>query len=111
MTLIRITGQSSGVQHELATRGWGIGGDGESLHTELVGRAGLALADALHLRSVEGIQLPTALALLLGAELIVPPDVANNAPKADAQNAEVVLNMASARQKRLRRQMSAGCAP
>ena len=33
-------------------------------------RAGLALADALHLRSVEGIQLPAALALLLRADLI-----------------------------------------
>jgi hypothetical protein len=51
---------------------------------------------------VEGIQLPTALALLLGADLIgvherpgehrlqvrvasdLAPDVANNAPKADA---------------------------
>src|SRR5262245_49752336 len=53
VTVIRIAGQGSGVQHELATRRPGIGGDDGSLHTELVGRAGLALADALHLRSVE----------------------------------------------------------
>src|SRR5947207_15726519 len=70
VTVIRIAGQSSGVQHELASRGAGIGGDDGSLHTELIRRAGLALADALHLRSVEGIQLPAALALLLRADLI-----------------------------------------
>ena len=40
-------------------------GDDGSLHAELVRRAGLALADALDLRSMEGIQLPAALALLL----------------------------------------------
>jgi len=53
----------------LAIRG-PIGGDDGSLHTKLIRLAGLALADTLHLRSVEGIQLPTALALLLGADLI-----------------------------------------
>ena len=106
VTVIRIAGQRSDVQHELATRGPRIGGDDGSLHTELIRGAGLALADALHLLSVEGIQLPTALALLLGTDLIgarerpgvhrlqvrvasdLAPDVANNAPKADAQNAQ-----------------------
>ena len=39
------------------------------LDAELIGRAGLALADTLDLGSVEGIQLPAALALLLGADL------------------------------------------
>jgi hypothetical protein len=34
--------------------------------------AGLALADAFHFRSVEGIKLPAALALLLRADLIGP---------------------------------------
>src|SRR5207247_3720030 len=70
VAIIRIAGQRPGVQHELATRCPGIGGDDGSLHTELIWRAGLALADALHLRSVEGIQLPAALALLLRADLI-----------------------------------------
>src|SRR5437773_4398464 len=70
VAIIRIAGQRPGVQHELATRCPGIGGDDGSLHTELIRRAGLALADALHLRSVEGIQLPAALALLLRADLI-----------------------------------------
>src|SRR2546426_11115567 len=69
VAIIRIAGQRPGVQHELATRCPGIGGDDGSLHTELIRRAGLALADALHLRSVEGIQLPAALALLLRADL------------------------------------------
>src|SRR5438552_7105058 len=52
VAIIRIAGQRPGVQHELATRCPGIGGDDGSLHTELIRRAGLALADALHLRSV-----------------------------------------------------------
>ena len=59
-----------GVQHELTARRAGIGGDEGSLHTEFVRRAGLAPADALYLRRVEGIQLPAALALLLRADLI-----------------------------------------
>jgi hypothetical protein len=36
---------------------------------ELVGRGGLALADAFDLRGVEGIELPSALALLLRSDL------------------------------------------
>jgi hypothetical protein len=40
------------------------------LHAEFVGGAGLAFADALDLGSVEGIELPAALALLLGADLV-----------------------------------------
>src|SRR5262245_38708289 len=67
---IRVGGQRPGVQHELATRCRGIGGDDGSLHTERVRCAGLALADAFHRRSVEGIQLPAALALVLRADLI-----------------------------------------
>ena len=65
------------------------------------------LADALHLRSVEGIQLPAALALLLRADLIgtrewpgeyrlefcvacdLAPDVANEPAEAGAQNAQL----------------------
>src|SRR6516162_6299216 len=67
VAVIRIAGQRPGVQNKLATRCPGIGGDDGSFHTEFVRRAGLALADALHLRSVEGIRLPAALALLLRA--------------------------------------------
>src|SRR5437763_14471858 len=69
VAVIRIAGQRPGVQNKLATRCPGISGDDGSFHTEFVRRAGLASADALHLRS-EGIQLPAALALLLRADLI-----------------------------------------
>src|ERR1044072_4078062 len=41
VTVIRIAGQRSGVQHELATRGPRIGGDDGILHTELIRAAGL----------------------------------------------------------------------
>src|SRR6516225_4694982 len=107
VAIIRIAGQRPGVQHKLATRCPGIGGDDGSFHTEFVRRAGLAPADALHLRSVEGIQLPAALALLLRADLIgtrewpgeyrlevrvacnLAPDVANEPAEAGAQNAQL----------------------
>jgi hypothetical protein len=48
------------MQHELAARGTGIGGDDRDLDAELVGRTGLAFANALDLRGVEGIELPAA---------------------------------------------------
>src|SRR2546429_4245545 len=107
VAVIRIAGQRPGMQHELTTRCPRIGGDDGSLHTELVRGAGLALADALHLRSVEGIQLPAALALLLRTDLIgarewpgecrlevrvacdLAPDVANEPAKPGAQNAQL----------------------
>jgi hypothetical protein len=57
------------VQPELAGRRAAVGGDDRDLDPELVRRAGLALADALDLGSVEGIELPAALALPLGADL------------------------------------------
>ena len=57
------------MQHELAAGGAGVGSDDGCLDPELIGRAGFALADALGLGSMEGIQLPAALALLLGADL------------------------------------------
>jgi hypothetical protein len=57
------------MQHELAAWRAGIGGDDRGLDAELVGRAGLAFADAFDLGSVEGIQLLAALALLLRADL------------------------------------------
>jgi hypothetical protein len=68
------------VQHELAARERGdIGGDDRDLDAELVGRAGLAFADALDLGGMEGIQLPAALALLLGADLGGAPQRGANA--------------------------------
>src|SRR4029078_2886020 len=47
--------------------GAGIGGGDRGFNAELVRRAGFTLADALDLGGMEGIKLPTALALLLRA--------------------------------------------
>jgi hypothetical protein len=69
VTVVGIAGQSLGMQHELAARRAGVGGDDRYLDAELVRRAGLALANALGLGGMEGIQLPAALALLLGSDL------------------------------------------
>jgi hypothetical protein len=69
MAVVRNARQRFGMQHELATRRPVIGGGDRCLDAELIGRAGLALADAFHLRGMEGIQLSAALALLLGADL------------------------------------------
>jgi hypothetical protein len=55
------------VQHELAAGCASVGGGDRDLDAELVRRAGLAFADALGLWSMEGIELPAALALLLGS--------------------------------------------
>jgi hypothetical protein len=95
------------VQHELAAGCAGIGGDDRGLDPELIGRAGLALADALDLRRVEGIKLPAALALLLVTDLAgsrerglehcrdrllasnLAPDVADNPAEPRAQDAQL----------------------
>jgi hypothetical protein len=69
VAVIGVARQRLGVQHELAARGAGVGGDDRGFDTELVRRGGLALADAFDLGGVEGIELPSALALLLGADL------------------------------------------
>jgi hypothetical protein len=58
------------MQDELTAGGARIGGHDGDLDAELVGGAGLAFADALNLGNMEGIQLPAALALLLGADLV-----------------------------------------
>src|SRR5215510_4619769 len=65
VAVIRIAGPRPGVRDKLATWCPGIGGDDGSFHTEFVRRSVLPPADALHLRSVEGIQLPAALAVRL----------------------------------------------
>ncbi|MBB4366871.1 hypothetical protein GGD65_007945 [Bradyrhizobium sp. CIR18] len=57
------------MQHEQAAGSAAIVGDDGGLHAELVRRGGLGFADALHHRSMEGIKLPPALALLLRTNL------------------------------------------
>src|SRR3546814_1811098 len=52
--------------------GLGHRGGDRDLAAELVGRPGLALADALDLGSVQAVELPAALALLLAAHLVGP---------------------------------------
>jgi hypothetical protein len=69
VTVVGIAGQRPGVQHELAAWGAGVGGDDRDLDAELVRGRGLALADALGLWGMEGIQLEAALALLLASDL------------------------------------------
>ena len=69
VTVVRVIGQRPGVQHEQATGSPAVVGDDGGLHAELVRCAGLALADALHLRGMEGIKLPAALTLLLRADI------------------------------------------
>jgi hypothetical protein len=68
--IVGIARQRLGVQHELSSGRAGIGGDDGDLDAELVGRARLAFTDAFHLRGMEGIELPTPLTLLLGADLV-----------------------------------------
>jgi hypothetical protein len=105
VTVVGIARQRFGLQHELAARGTGIGGDDRDLDAELVGRTGFAFADALDLRCMEGIELPAALALALGSDLGGPreralegrldglaasdlaPDIADQPARASAQEA------------------------
>jgi hypothetical protein len=70
MAVVRVAGQPPGAPHELAARRLAVGDDDGGLHAEFIRRVGLALANALPLRRVGGIQLPAALALLLRADLI-----------------------------------------
>src|SRR3954452_14609157 len=72
VTVVRVVGQRPGVQHEQAAGSPAVVGDDGGLDAELVRRGGLAFADALHLRGMEGIELPAALALLLRADLRGP---------------------------------------
>src|SRR5882757_5718700 len=61
VAVVGVIGQRRGVQHEQATGSPAVVGDDGGLHAELVRRGGFALADALHLRGMEGIELPAAL--------------------------------------------------
>ena len=67
MAVIRVAVQRLGVQHELPALGRGDRGGDRDLAAELVGRAGLAFADALHLGRVQRVDLRPALTLLLMA--------------------------------------------
>src|SRR5690242_6147270 len=58
------------MEHELAARSAGIGGDDRSLDAELIRSLRLAFADALDLWRLKGIELPPALTLALRANLI-----------------------------------------
>ncbi len=111
MTVVGIIGQRTGMQHEQAAGSAAIVGDDGGLHTELVRGGGLAVADTLHLRGMEGIELPSALALLLGADLAgsakgkrkrllqcrltfdLAADVANDPAKPAAQDAQLPLEL------------------
>src|ERR1700727_3223624 len=72
VAVVRIIGHRPGVQHEQTPGSPAVVGDDGGLDPELVRRTGLAFADALHLRGVERIELPAALALLLRADLRGP---------------------------------------
>jgi hypothetical protein len=95
------------VQHELPALGCGDRGDNRDLAAELVGRPGLAFADALHLGRMQRVDLGSALALLLLADpqrqieqrakailercvtLDLAPDVADDAAEPGAQEFEL----------------------
>jgi hypothetical protein len=72
VTVVGVVRQRPGVQHEHATASPAVIGDDGGLGAELIRRGGFASADALHLRGVEGIKLPAALAPLLRADLRSP---------------------------------------
>jgi hypothetical protein len=57
VAVIGVAVQGPGAQHELPALGRGDRGDNRDLAAELVGRAGLAFADALHLGGVQRVRL------------------------------------------------------
>ena len=67
MAIERVAVQCLGVQHELAALGLGRRGGDRHLAAELVGRPGLAFADAFDLGRVQRIDLVAALAMVLKA--------------------------------------------
>ena len=107
VAVIRVAVQGLGMQHELPALGHGDRGHDRDLAAELVGRPGLAFADALHLGGVQRVDLGAALALLLmtdpqrpieqraqavferGIALDLAADVANDAAKTGSQEFEL----------------------
>jgi hypothetical protein len=67
VAVIGVAVQRLGVQHELSAPGRGDRGGNRDLATELVGSPCFAVADALHLRGVQRIDLRAPLTLLLVA--------------------------------------------
>jgi hypothetical protein len=63
--------QGPGAQHELPALGRGDRGDNRHLAAELVGRPGLAFADALYLGGVQRVDFGLALALLVNRRSIL----------------------------------------
>lgn len=59
-------------QHEQAAGSPAVVSDDRGLHSELIGRGGVTFADAFYLRGMEGIERPSALTLLLRADLAWP---------------------------------------
>ena len=109
MAVVRVARQGFGVEHEPAALCPPVGGGDRHLHAELVGLVGLALADALGLRGVPGVELAAAPVLALVADphglaegngegLLKPivavdlaVDVANEAAQARAQELELAV--------------------
>jgi hypothetical protein len=109
MSVVGTSRQRLGVEHKLAAGSAGICGDDRGLDAEFVGRAGFALADAFDLGRVEGIELPPALALLLGTDLLgarerpfqygleiglpgdLAADIADEAAKSRSQEAQLAM--------------------
>src|SRR5215467_13819229 len=95
----RVAVQRFAVQHELAALGFGRGGGDRYLAPELTRRSGFAFANALHLGSMQRIDLRPALAMILEAHLhrqgeeigkarlqcLVPGDLAANVADHPAQ--------------------------
>src|SRR5215471_10205782 len=65
----RVAVQRFAVQHELAALGFGRGGGDRYLAAELIRRSSFAFANALHLGSMQRIDLRPALAMILEAHL------------------------------------------
>ena len=109
MSVVGTARRRVGVEPKLAAGSAGIGGDDRGLDAEFVGRAGFALADAFDLGRVERIELPPALALLLGTDLLgarerpfqygleiglpgdLAADIADEAAKSRSQQAQLAM--------------------
>ena len=71
VAVIRIAPQALHAEDELAARCLPVGGGDRDLHAEFEARPGLALADALHLGCMQGIELvSTAVGTLLAKQAI-----------------------------------------